>query len=878
MSVKRVSEIRTAFLEYFQNKNHHIVDSASLVPQGDDSLMFVNAGMVQFKNYFTGVETPKFKRAVSSQKCVRAGGKHNDLENVGYTARHHTFFEMLGNFSFGDYFKEEAIFYAWEFITKTLELPKEKLLATIYHNDQEAFDLWQKISGLPEEKIIRIKTNDNFWSMGDTGPCGPCSELFYDHGSNIKGNIPGQGDEGDRFIEIWNLVFMQFNKLANGKTEDLPNPAIDTGMGLERMAAIMQGKHNNFEIGLFTEIINASQRITGRKDQDSLISHRVIADHLRSISFLIADGVLPMNEGRGYVLRRIMRRAMRHIRHLAYKKPLLNELFPVLLDKMGDHYNELYKAKDLIITTISNEEEKFGKTLDKGLKILSEELDQHKSGKTLSGEVAFKLYDTYGFPVDLTADIIKNYNLTINYTEFDHLMAQQKSRGKINWQGSGENQDDNIWFALSEKLGKTNFVGYDKSLLNSKIVAICDKEGNQLENIDDIDQDYYLLTKETPFYAESGGQIGDSGVIKNDTGVFIVCDTKKIGQGLIIHIGKLQSGMIKINTMVELSIDNIRRNKIKANHSATHLLHSALQQTLGDHVAQRGSNVADDILRFDFTYHKAVTRDEIIELEKIVNNIIRQNDAVITDIMSLDKAKKSGAKALFGEKYDQDVRVLSIGKSDNRQIFSQELCGGTHVNNTGDIGVFKIISEGSIASGVRRIEAITGEKCLEYIQSQESILNDLTNLLKSSSYDLGANIKNLLDNQKKLEKDLSNLNQKLNLNIDPKEIITVGKTKILVKTIQDINSKDARELTLKLKQEPVALIITLAVIGDKVSVIVAVNNKISDSIDASDIVKNIVEILGGKGGGGKADFAQGGGNKPQNIPKIKPWLQEYFTI
>ena len=874
---KRVSEIRKAFLEYFKNNDHQVVSSAPLVPHDDDSLMFVNAGMVQFKNYFTGIEKPKFKRAVSSQKCVRAGGKHNDLENVGYTARHHTFFEMLGNFSFGDYFKEEAIYHAWEFVTKELGLPKEKLIATIYHNDEEAFNLWKKISSIPEDKIIRIDTSDNFWSMGDTGPCGPCSEIFYDHGDHIKGNPPGQGDEGDRFIEIWNLVFMQFNKLANGNMENLPNPAIDTGMGLERMAAIMQGKHNNFEVELFSNIINKSQEITGKDHLQYLTSHRVIADHLRAISFLISDGVLPLNEGRGYVLRRVMRRAMRHVHQIGYNKPLLSQLFPVLLNEMGGHYEELHKASNLIIDTITNEEKKFGKTLDKGLKILEEEIDKSQGKNSLSGEVAFKLYDTYGFPIDLTADIIKEKGLEVDYQEFDNLMEEQKLRGKLNWQGSGATKDNNIWFELNDELDKISFVGYDNDQISSEIISICDLNGQRFDEISDQDQESIIITKETPFYAESGGQIGDTGRIISDAGVFAVKDTKKVGRDLIIHIGNIQTGKISNSSTVKLEIDNQRRDRIRSNHSATHLLHSALQAKLGDHITQRGSYVSEEILRFDFTHNKAVSKEEIIEIEKLVNSVIRNNGKVDTSVMEVEEAKKKGAKALFGEKYDQKVRVLSIGQNAEDVPFSQELCGGTHVSRSGDIGMFKIINEGSIASGIRRIEAITGQRCLSYIQSQEEILNKVANLLKSSKEDIENNIESLITNKRKLEKDVSNIKQKLSLNISPEEVLKVERFQILIKILEDLTAKDARELTLKLKNNDIPIIITLAKTNGKVSVIVSVNRELSSDINASDIVKHIVEILGGKGGGGKADFAQGGGNSPENIPQVKKWAERYFS-
>ena len=873
--VKKLAEVRSSFLEYFKKQDHHIIDSAPLVPHDDDSLMFVNSGMVQFKNYFTGLEKPPHNRVASAQKCVRAGGKHNDLENVGYTARHHTFFEMLGNFSFGDYFKEEAIFYAWEFITKELALPKEKLLVTVYNTDTEAFDLWQKIAGLSQDKIIKIATSDNFWAMGDTGPCGPCSEIFYDHGSHIAGNPPGSGDEGDRFIEIWNLVFMQYNRLANGELTNLPNKAIDTGMGLERITAILQGKQNNFEIGLFNHLVTKSQEITGKNQPEYITSQRVIADHLRSVSFLIADGVLPSNEGRGYVLRRIMRRAMRHSYKLGYKKPLLAELFADLLDKMGGHYGELHKAKNIILETLNNEEEKFGKTLDKGLKILEEEISANKNNKILSGEILFKLYDTYGFPSDLTADIVREHNIVPDYKSFDKLMEEQKQRGKLNWQGSGAVKSDENWFLLEQKIGAVNFLGYETEELSDKIAAICDSHANNLDNISDVAQEYYVITKNTPFYAESGGQVGDQGQITTKQGVFAVRDTKKLANNLIIHIGKLKSGTIKIADEALLSVDSNRRKNIRANHSATHIIHKALKDILGQHVSQRGSYVADDILRFDFTHPKALSKAEIKQIEILANNIIQQNGAVNTEIMSIDDAKKSGAQALFGEKYDNEVRVLSMGE-DAGEVFSKELCGGTHVERLGDIAMIKIISEGSIASGIRRIEAITGMACLKYMQEQEVILHHSAQSLKSAKKDICDNIDNLLKNKKDLEKQLSNLKQKLSLNISDTDIIKANDQKILFKVVEGIDAKDARDLALKFKQQNIPFVNILAVQEDKISVIIAVDKKILPNINAVDIVRDIVPILGGKGGGGKDDFAQGGGNLVANIPKARKFLIDNY--
>jgi alanyl-tRNA synthetase len=875
MTIQKTTEIRRAFLEYFARNNHEIVNSASLVPHNDDSLMFTNAGMVQFKNYFTGIEQPKFKRAVSAQKCVRAGGKHNDLENVGYTARHHTFFEMLGNFSFGDYFKEEAIFYAWEFLTKELSLPKEKLLFTVYHEDQESFDLWKKVAGVSDNKIIKIATNDNFWAMGDTGPCGPCSEIFYDHGSSVAGGLPGSENEGDRFVEIWNLVFMQFNQLANGERVNLPNTAIDTGMGLERIAAILQGKHNNFEIDIFSNLINHSQKITHNNNPKLLTSHRVIVDHLRSIVFLIADGVLPSNEGRGYVLRRIMRRAMRHVHQLGYKNPLLNKLFTKLLEEMGGHYFELHNAKELILETLILEEEKFGKTLDKGVKILQDEILQYQSQDYLSGGVAFKLYDTYGFPVDLTADIIKEFNLKINYQEFDKLMLEQKSRGKENWSGSGKSSATEFWFKLNQKNSDIKFTGYQDIVSQAKILAIINVNNVELNIADNKDQEYLIITDQTPFYAESGGQVGDIGIISAKNGKFEVTNTKKRAKNLIIHFGRLLEGSLSCADIVSLEINQIYRNKVKANHSATHLLHKILKNRLGNHVSQRGSYVADKMLRFDFTHNKAVTKEQIIKIEQEVNQIICKNHMVKTNIMSIDEAKKSGAEALFGEKYDDKVRVVTMGEDS----LSKELCGGTHVNRVGDIGSFKIISEGSIASGVRRIEAITGEEVLLYMQKQQNILSQIESLLKSPANELLDNVTNLLNSKKTLLKELSYLKQKLNSNIEEGDLLNVTNDRqIMLKIFNDIEAKELREIALNFKQRYLSsklpIMVLLARVKHKISIITLVDNSFVSKVSAIELVKEVVLLTGGKGGGGKDNFAQGGGVSLERLNELKKYLNK----
>ncbi len=870
---KKLSEIRSAFLDYFADKDHQILPSAPLVPQDDPSLMFVNAGMVQFKNYFTGKEQPKFARVATAQKCVRAGGKHNDLENVGYTARHHTFFEMLGNFSFGDYFKEEAILYGYEFVTKILGLPQDKLIVTVFHDDDEAFNLWRKIAGFPEDKIRRINSSDNFWSMGDTGPCGPCSEIFYDHGEQLPGCIPGTGDEGDRFIEIWNLVFMQYEKKADGTRIALPKPAIDTGMGLERVAAILQGKHNNFEVDLFADLIAKAAQLTNIEQQKYLTSYRVIVDHLRSINFLLADGVLPSNEGRGYVLRRIMRRAMRHIHHLGYQGNLLSELSPYFISRMGNHYNELQSAQETILSNIAREEEQFGRTLDKGLKILAEALEKQQPGKIFPGDIVFKLYDTYGFPVDLTADILREKNLQIDEARFAELMQEQKNRGKENWQGSGSVADQELWFKLNEKIGDTEFVGYSSANRQSKVSALV-KNGQEVAELNMGDQAQIILA-ETCFYAESGGQIGDQGLLKNDRAEFKVTDTKKHGNGLIVHYGELVSGELKLADQVQASFDLERRNQIKANHSATHLLHKALQNILGKHVSQQGSYVAADLLRFDFSHHEALTLEQIAQLEEQVNQVIRNNTEVVTELMSLAEAKKSGAQALFGEKYAEQVRVLTIGELE-QQKYSQELCGGTHVERTGDIALFKIISESSIASGVRRIEALTGEAAFNYLSSKANIINELAQDFKVKDQQIIASVAALKNDRKQLEKQIAQLKQQQAAALSDADIYALKEQKIIFKIAENLDGKNARELVMQLKQKAeFAAVILLAQDGAKISVIVA--SKAPENFNAVEIVQKLVAELGGKGGGGKPDFAQGGAAAPSNLPDKDTLLKFLYS-
>ena len=741
MSQILLTDVRRKFLEYFKKNNHQIVESSNLVPNNDPTLMFTNSGMVQFKNVFTGLEKKPFKTATTAQKCVRAGGKHNDLENVGYTPRHHTFFEMLGNFSFGDYFKEQAIIHAWNLLTKEFGLPKEKLLVTVYHEDNESFDLWKKIAGLSDDKIIKISTSDNFWSMGDTGPCGPCSEIFYDHGDKLKGGPPGSPDEdGDRFIEIWNLVFMQYEQISKEKRINLPKPSVDTGMGLERMTAVLQNTHDNYNIDHFKKIMGTSAEILKSPiDDKTIASHRVIADHLRASSFLIAEGILPSNEGRGYVLRRIMRRGMRHSHTLGSKEPIFYKLFDVLLNEMKNSYPELSQGKDLIIETLKNEEEKFSSLLERGIKILDENLGKVKN-KILPGDIAFKLYDTYGFPLDLTADILRTKDIKIDIKSFDTEMEKSKALARANWKGSGDKSLEEKWFKIREELNPTEFLGYEFNKAEGVVLKISKgkefieeaKEGDEVE----------LITNQTPFYAESGGQVGDQGVIKTSTGKINVLDTQKKMGDLHIHVGKVTNGSIKVGENVNLEIDVKKRKDARAYHSATHLLHEALRRTLGKHVTQKGSLVSPEKLRFDFSHNKPIEKNEITKIENLVNNMVSNSSDVKTRIMTPKEAVDNGALALFGEKYGDEVRVLSMG-NENKKYFSTELCGGTHVANTGEIGKFKIISQSSIASGVRRVEALRAEQLEEYEKNKEQSKSTQENKLIEEIKDIKKALENL---------------------------------------------------------------------------------------------------------------------------------------
>ena len=881
---KTLKDTRETFKNFFKKNEHKIISSSPLIPQNDPTLMFANSGMVQFKNVFTGIEKRDYNRATTSQKCVRAGGKHNDLENVGYTPRHHTFFEMLGNFSFGDYFKEQAIFYAWDLITKDFALSKDKLCVTVYSEDHEAFDLWKKIAGLKESKIIKIATSDNFWSMGDMGPCGPCSEIFYDHGDHLFGGPPGSKDEdGDRFIEIWNLVFMQYEQLSKEKRINLPKPSVDTGMGLERMAAVLQGTHDNYEIDLFKELVNLSAEITNTKvDEKTISSHRVISDHLRASCFLIADGLMPSNEGRGYVLRRIMRRAMRHANTLGSKDFVLSKMAGHLIPMMSDEYNELERAKDLITETIINEEEKFESMLSKGMKIIKDEMKNIKD-KTLKGEIAFKLYDTYGFPLDLTQDYFKPLDITVDTKQFNQLMEKRKEEARKSWKGSGSDKIEKIWYGLKDKFGATEFVGYNSEKTEAKIISII-KDGKEYKNPKKNDS-VILLTNQTCFYAEAGGQVGDSGTIKTESGTFKVEDTQKFFGCLFVHIGVLTDGEIKISQDSILEVDKSRRANIKSNHSATHLLHSALREELGNHVAQRGSYVGPDRLRFDFSHSKQIKQTELNKINNRVNYFIKQDSKVTTRLMSPDKAIKKGAMALFGEKYGDEVRVISMGH-DNAKIFSLELCGGTHVDTTSKIGEFSIINESSISSGVRRIEALRGDELKLFLKNKNTALQEKTQNNQKKLIEIVNLIKELNGDTKKFEKfenekqinDAQNLLNKLRA----KNILSDVNKNIINSTIKDnititnqilfgLPAKEIRNLIdQNTKNNKNSIILVASLENKKTSIGVGVSEDLLDKYDAVQIVKKISSLLGSEGGGGRKDFAQSGGSETtlENIKNI----------
>ncbi|AWW75075.1 alanine--tRNA ligase [Erythrobacter sp. KY5] len=881
------NDIRRSFLDFFANEDHVEVQSAPLVPHNDPTLMFVNAGMVPFKNVFTGLETPPGPRATSSQKCVRAGGKHNDLDNVGYTARHHTFFEMLGNFSFGDYFKEQAILNAWTLLTKEWGLAPEKLTATIYHTDDEAFDLWRKISGLPEERIIRIATADNFWSMGDTGPCGPCSEIFYDHGDHIPGGPPGSPDEdGDRFIEIWNLVFMQFEQAADGTRRDLPSPSIDTGMGLERIAAVMQGVHDNYDTDTFKALIAASENLTEvPATGENTASHRVIADHLRSTSFLMADGVLPSNEGRGYVLRRIMRRAMRHAHLLGASEPLMHRLVPSLVSEMGQAYPGLQRGQALIEEVLLREETQFRKTLDKGLKLLDEATGSMSDGGELDGETAFKLYDTFGFPYDLTEDALRARGISVDREGFESAMARQKAAARAAWKGSGEAASDEIWFDIAEREGATEFIGYAATSGEGTVVALV-KDGAEVERAS-AGEEVVVLTNQTAFYGESGGQTGDTGSISTPGGLAAeVIETNKPLGRLHAHRTKITAGEIAVGDNVQLDVDAERRTQIRANHSATHLVHAALRNQLGDHVTQKGSLVSQERLRFDFSHPKPLSAEDIAAIEDEVNAEILANEPVATRLMSPDDAVEAGALALFGEKYGDEVRVLSMGRAGGSgRNYSVELCGGTHVNATGDIGLFRIVSEGAVSSGVRRIEALTGDAARSWLVAREEALKSAASAIRATPEEVPARVAALLDERKRLERELAEAKKALALGGGGSGSGGAASTDEQVagvafsgQVLDGLNPKELRPLLDKAKARLGTGVAAIVAVNDgKASIAAAVTDDLTERFSAVDLVRAGVEALGGKGGGGRPDMAQGGGpdgsKAAEAIASVKSMLE-----
>ncbi len=885
MAQKTLNEIRNTFLKYFEKNDHKIVESSNLVPNNDPTLMFANSGMVQFKNVFTGLEKRDYKRATTSQKCVRAGGKHNDLENVGYTPRHHTFFEMLGNFSFGDYFKERAIELAWNLITKDFGLDKNRLYFTVFNEDEEAFKLWKKISGLNENKIIKISTSDNFWSMGETGPCGPCSEIFYDHGDHLKGGLPGSKDQdGDRYIEIWNLVFMQYEQVSKDKRIDLPKPSVDTGMGLERMAALLQGTHDNYKTDHFLKLINSiSETVKVKPNENNLSSFRVIADHLRASSFLLAEGVLPSNEGRGYVLRRIMRRGMRHSHLLGSKEPIFYNIFKTLLDEMSKNYPEIKRAESLIKETLKMEEEKFLVLLERGMKILDDEIS--KIDKVLPGEVAFKLYDTYGFPLDLTEDILKNKSLKVDNTKFDEMMKKSRELAKKNWKGSGDSSVSEIWFSLKEKIGPTEFLGYETNQAEGSVTAIIkdDKEIQQLKE----GEEGQIILNQTPFYGESGGQVGDKGTITSGENEFEVTDVQKKIGNLFVHFGKVSKGTIKLKDNVELKINTERRQNIRAYHSATHLLHESLRRTLGTHVMQKGSLVAPDRLRFDFSHMKPITDEEMKKIDENVNKFVNSKTEVVTRLMTPEEGIEQGAMALFGEKYGDEVRVVFMGEEGNK-YFSTELCGGTHVKNTGEVGKFKVVSQSSIAAGVRRVEALRDKQLEEYLKSKDkmSSLSSQKNeeTIKSLSSEItklgGKPIKKSEDLKttiKELTKQLEEITVKSILSDKKKNIVkdqNIKKINIRFQKVDDLPFKELRRLVDQGKKDiKEGIVIIYAIKDDKIGLAVGVTDTLTEKYDAIKFVKSGSEILGGKGGGGRSDFAQAGGvhsNKiEESFEKIK---------
>jgi alanyl-tRNA synthetase len=866
--MQTTNDIRAAFLGYFARNGHEVVPSSPLVPRNDPTLLFTNSGMVQFKNVFTGAEKRDYVRATTSQKCVRAGGKHNDLENVGYTARHLTFFEMLGNFSFGDYFKDRAIELAWNLVTKEFGLPQERLLVTVFSEDEEAARFWRKIAGLPESRILRISTSDNFWAMGDTGPCGPCSEIFYDHGETVPGGPPGSAEaDGDRFVEIWNLVFMQYEQVTKAERRALPRPSIDTGMGLERIAAVLQGKHDIYDIDLMRALILASAEASKvPPDGKQAVSHRVIADHLRSSSFLIADGVLPAKEGRGYVLRRIMRRAMRHAHILGSEEPLLWRFVPALVRQMGQAFPELVRAEPLITETLRLEETGFKQTLDRGLKLLEEETGKLAAGEPLPGEVAFKLYDTYGFPLDLTQDVLRVQGRQVAVAAFNTAMERQRAEARKHWVGSGEAATERVWFELRDRVGATEFLGYDTHVAEGKIVAIV-VAGQPVEAVQ-TGSDAAIIVNQTPFYAESGGQVGDTGAMfSSHGGEFAVRDTQKRAGELIVHFGSMTHGALKLGDFVELRIDETRRAALRANHSVTHLLHQALRRRLGEHVTQKGSLVAPDRLRFDFSHPRALPPEDIRAIEAEVNNRIRENSEVRTRLMTPDKAIDAGALALFGEKYGEEVRVVAMGEDADEhghaaRPFSVELCGGTHVRRTGDIGFFKIIGEGAVAAGVRRIEAVTGAAAEQHVEQEEELLRQAATAIRATPGELPARVLSLIEERKRLERELSEARRLAAAGGGPSRAAAkdIGGVKFAGRAVDNVPAKELRSLADDMKREIGSGVVALVASADgKASVVVGVTDDLTTRFNAIDLVRIGAEALGGKGGGGRADMAQAGG-------------------
>ena len=860
-----LNDIRSTFLDYFRRNGHRVVESSPLVPRNDPTLMFTNSGMVQFKNCFTGLERRDYTRATTAQKCVRAGGKHNDLDNVGYTARHHTFFEMLGNFSFGDYFKSDAIPFAWELLTKDFDIPKDRLLVTVYHTDDEAAAIWKKVAGLPDDRIIRIPTNDNFWMMGPTGPCGPCTEIFFDHGPGIWGGPPGSADEdGDRFIEIWNLVFMQNEQHPDGSMTPLPMQSIDTGMGLERIGALLQGKHDNYDTDLMRSLIEASANATSSDpDGPDKTHHRVIADHLRSTSFLIADGVMPSNEGRGYVLRRIMRRAMRHAHLLGAQDPVMHRLVPALVRQMGAAYPELVRGQALIEETLKLEETRFRQTLDRGLRLLEDELGHLPEGAALPGEAAFKLYDTYGFPLDLTQDALREKGRKVDTDGFEAAMAEQKAKARASWAGSGETKDAAIWFDLAEKHGATEFLGYDTETAEGQVLALV--AGGAAQAVATSGQSVQIVLNQTPFYAESGGQVGDMGDLSTDSGRARITDVKK-SQGLFLHFAEVTEGEIRQGQGAQLAVDHARRSAIRANHSATHLLHEALRRALGDHVAQRGSLNAPDRLRFDFSHSKALSAEELATVEAEVNSFIRSNGPVETRIMTPDDARALGAQALFGEKYGDEVRVVSMGALDGSgkgadgRTYSLELCGGTHVARLGDIGLCVILGDSASSAGVRRIEALTGEGALAYLNEQMKRLAEVAAALKAAPAELVDRVKALVDERRALQNEVAQLRREAAMGggagAEAKEIAGV---KFLAQIVQGVPGKDMPGLIDEMKARVGSgAVLLISDTGGKAALAAGVTADLTDRLSAVALVKAAAEALGGRGGGGRPDMAQAG--------------------